>query len=69
MRHKSNIRICRKIAAKDSMNLGDRVYLPISVKDLHPKKQEKKCHFNSEEQNFVKSLVIYKVLKSYIFHY
>lgn len=43
------------------MNLGERVYLPITVKELPSNKEE--GHFNPEEVNFVRSLELYKVLK------
>ncbi|KAL3730419.1 hypothetical protein ACJRO7_027437 [Eucalyptus globulus] len=48
----------KRVAAKDSINLGDRIYLPISVKELPSKKQE--CRCNSEEVNFVRGIVLHK---------
>ncbi|KAK4752147.1 hypothetical protein SAY87_020945 [Trapa incisa] len=48
----------KRIAAKDPMNVGDRVYLPITVKDLPSHKEE--GHFNLEEVNFVRGLELYK---------
>lgn len=48
-----------KVAAKDSMNLGDRIFLPITVKELPIEKKELLC--NEEEVNFIRSLELYKV--------
>ena len=51
------------------MNLGDRIFLPISVKEFpsekEKQKQEKSC--NEEEANFIQSLVLYKVILKTIF--
>ena len=44
------------------MNVGDRIFLPITVQQEVPfEKQE--CHCNEEEVNFIHSLVLYKVFK------
>ncbi|GMN37755.1 hypothetical protein TIFTF001_007076 [Ficus carica] len=48
----------RRVAAKDSMNLGDRIFLPITVKVLPLEKKE--CFYNEEEVNFIRSLELYK---------
>jgi hypothetical protein len=49
-----------KVAAKDSIDVGDRICLPITVREFPLEKQD--CHCNEEEVNFVRSLVLYKVL-------
>ncbi|PON58067.1 Pseudouridine synthase [Trema orientale] len=48
----------KRVAAKDSMNLGDRIFLPITVKELPVEKKELLC--NEEEVNFIRSLELYK---------
>lgn len=48
------------MAAKDSMDVGDRIFLPISVKVLPAVKQD--CHCNEEEINFIRGLELYKVI-------
>jgi hypothetical protein len=48
------------VAAKDSMDVGDRIFLPISVKVLPAVKQD--CHCNEEEINFIRGLELYKVI-------
>lgn len=48
------------MAAKDSMNLGDRIYLPITVQETPIDKKE--CHCNEDEASFIRSLEMYKVL-------
>lgn len=50
------------MAAKDSMNDGDRIFLPITVKQEVPSEKQK-LYCNEEEVNFIRSLVLYKVLK------
>lgn len=54
------ISIFLKVAAKDSMNLGDRICLPITVKEFPDDKQEE-GHCSEEEINFIRSLVLHKV--------
>lgn len=49
-----------KVAAKDSMNVGDRIFLPITVQVQPSEKQE--CDCNEEEVNFIRSLEFYKVI-------
>jgi len=56
------------VAAKESLNVGDRIYLPLSVDNDTPqtppaKKESFQC--SDEERKFVCSLVLYKVLKLY----
>ncbi|GAV62308.1 PseudoU_synth_2 domain-containing protein [Cephalotus follicularis] len=48
----------KRVAAKDLLNLGDQIFLPISVQELPSEKQE--CHCCEEEVNFVRSLELYK---------
>ncbi|XP_034679924.1 RNA pseudouridine synthase 4, mitochondrial [Vitis riparia] len=48
----------KRVAAKDLMNLGDRILLPITVEELPSEKHEYHC--NDEEINFVHSLELYK---------
>lgn len=49
-----------KVAAKDSMNNGDRIFLPVTVQEFPVENHN--CHCNEEEVNFIRSLVLYKVL-------
>lgn len=53
------------MAAKDSMNLGDRIFLPITVKDFSSTKED--LCFSREELEFVRGLEIYKVLNLSLF--
>ncbi|XP_011001172.1 PREDICTED: RNA pseudouridine synthase 4, mitochondrial isoform X1 [Populus euphratica] len=48
----------KRVAAKDSMDVGDRIFLPISVKALPAEKQD--CHCSEEETNFIRGLELYK---------
>ncbi|KAF8404948.1 hypothetical protein HHK36_009843 [Tetracentron sinense] len=48
----------KRVAAKDSMNSGDRIFLPITVQELPAEKHE--CHCNEDEINYIHSLVLYK---------
>ncbi|KAL6270508.1 hypothetical protein ACE6H2_027419 [Prunus campanulata] len=55
----------KRVAAKDSMNVGDRIHLPISVQEFPNDKQElpndkKECHCSEEEVTFIRSLELYK---------
>ncbi|KAF9675859.1 hypothetical protein SADUNF_Sadunf09G0077300 [Salix dunnii] len=47
-----------RVAAKDSMDVGDRIFLPISVKVLPSSKQD--CHCSEEEINFIRGLELFK---------
>ncbi|KAL6211728.1 hypothetical protein ACLB2K_016951 [Fragaria x ananassa] len=49
----------KRVGAKDSMNLGDRICLPISVKEFPDHKPEE-GHCSEEEAEFIRSLVLYK---------
>ncbi|ESQ47954.1 hypothetical protein EUTSA_v10020633mg [Eutrema salsugineum] len=51
----------KRVAAKESLNLGDRIYLPLSVNNdaPPPAKKESFC-CSEEERKFVCSLVLYK---------
>lgn len=48
----------KRVAAKDSMNNGDRIFLPVTVHEFPVEKHN--CHCNEEEVNFIRSLVLYK---------
>ncbi|KAK2985839.1 hypothetical protein RJ640_018705 [Escallonia rubra] len=48
----------RRVAAKDSMELGDRIFLPITVQASPSEKAE--CVCNEEELKFLYSLELYK---------
>ncbi|KAG6761362.1 hypothetical protein POTOM_034577 [Populus tomentosa] len=48
----------KRVAAKDSMDVGDRIFLPISVKALPAEKQD--CHCSEEEINFIRGFELYK---------
>lgn len=55
----------KRVAAKDSMNVGDRIHLPISVQEFPNDKQElpndkKECRCSEEEVTFIRSLELYK---------
>ncbi|CAH8261056.1 unnamed protein product [Arabidopsis lyrata] len=53
----------KRVAAKESLNVGDRIYLPLSVdNDTPPTPPAKKESFqcSEEERKFVCSLVLYK---------
>ncbi|XP_061354496.1 RNA pseudouridine synthase 4, mitochondrial [Gastrolobium bilobum] len=48
----------KRVAAKDTLNSGDRIFLPQSVKEIPRQKPD--CHVTAKEINFIRSLVIYK---------
>lgn len=48
------------MAAKDLLDVGDRIFLPITVQALPSEKQQ--CSYNEEEINFIRSLLLYKVI-------
>ncbi|KAM7474714.1 hypothetical protein LguiB_021957 [Lonicera macranthoides] len=48
----------RQVSAKDTMELGDRIFLPITVQELPSEKAE--CLCNAEELKFLHSLELYK---------
>ncbi|CAH2053305.1 unnamed protein product [Thlaspi arvense] len=52
----------KRVSAKEPLNLGDRIYLPISVDNDAPPQPAKKESFrcSEEERKFVCSLVLYK---------
>ncbi|KAL1218071.1 RNA pseudouridine synthase 4 [Cardamine amara subsp. amara] len=52
----------KRVAAKESLNVGDRIYLPLSVDNDMPPPPAKKESFrcSEEERKFVCSLVLYK---------
>lgn len=49
-----------KVAAKDSLKLGDRIFLPITIQEFPTEKQD--CPCTDEELNYIRSLELYKVL-------
>lgn len=49
-----------KVGAKDPLYIGDRIFLPSSVREFPEEKQEHVC--TNEELNFIQSLELYKVL-------
>lgn len=49
-----------KVAAKYSLNLGDRIFLPISIQESPSRKE--KCPCTEEEVKFIQSLELYKVI-------
>ncbi|OVA02051.1 Pseudouridine synthase [Macleaya cordata] len=60
----------RRVSAKDAMNSGDRILLPVSVQELRTEKQESKCSdlpsekqeykCNDDELTYMHSLELYK---------
>lgn len=54
------------MGAKDAMQYGDKIYLPNTVQELSFEKTENtekiEYRYNEEEQKFVQSLELYKVL-------
>ncbi|GAA0166688.1 RNA processing factor [Lithospermum erythrorhizon] len=48
-----------RVAAKDSLEVGDRIFLPISVQKILPL-EPKVLVFNDEEMKFIRSLLLYK---------
>ncbi|PSS19237.1 RNA pseudouridine synthase [Actinidia chinensis var. chinensis] len=48
----------RRVGAKDSMKLGDQIFLPITVEEVPSERTE--CFCNEEEINFLSSLELYK---------
>lgn len=49
----------KKVGAKDTLNSGDRIFLPDSVKET-PAAAKHECHVTAKEINFIRGLVIYK---------
>lgn len=58
------------MGAKDAMQYGDRIFLPNTVQELHSEKTERtekiESRYNEEEQKFLQSLELYKVLMHFI---
>ncbi|KAH1120351.1 hypothetical protein J1N35_003511 [Gossypium stocksii] len=48
----------KRVGAKDSLNVGDKIFLPISVHEVPEEKHEHDC--TDEESNFIRSLELYK---------
>ncbi|CAN4107757.1 unnamed protein product [Withania somnifera] len=49
----------KRVSAKESMNIGDRIFLPITVQKF-PSEKVVDCPSNEEERKFVHSLELYK---------
>ncbi|KAJ4841952.1 hypothetical protein Tsubulata_025671 [Turnera subulata] len=50
----------KRVAAKDSMNVGDKIFLPSSVTVNVSPVEELECHCSEEEVTFIRSLELYK---------
>ncbi|KNA07729.1 hypothetical protein SOVF_168390 [Spinacia oleracea] len=50
----------KRVGAKDSMNKGERIFLPISVQGSSPVKKQPKYECSEAEMNFIRSLELYK---------
>ncbi|KAK6241124.1 hypothetical protein SCA6_006513 [Theobroma cacao] len=48
----------KRVGAKDALNIGDRIFLPFSVREFREEKQESGC--TEEELNFIRGLELYK---------
>ncbi|KAK4258803.1 hypothetical protein QN277_005211 [Acacia crassicarpa] len=48
----------KRVTAKDTLNLGDRIFLPVSVKETPQEKHE--SGITAAEVNFIQSLVLHK---------
>ncbi|XP_044481054.1 RNA pseudouridine synthase 4, mitochondrial-like isoform X1 [Mangifera indica] len=48
----------KRVAAKDSLKLGDRIFLPITIQEFPTEKQD--CPCTDEELNYIRSLELYK---------
>lgn len=55
--HEQEIKL-KRVAAKDSLKLGDRIFLPISIQESPSRKE--KCPCTEEEVGFIQSLELYK---------
>lgn len=53
-----------KVAAKEALNVGDRIYLPLSVDSDAPPAKKESFRCSEEEGKFICSLVLYKVLNT-----
>ncbi|XP_043712837.1 RNA pseudouridine synthase 4, mitochondrial [Telopea speciosissima] len=51
----------RRVSAKDALNAGDRIFLPITVQELATETTEKhECLCSEDEINYIRSLELYK---------
>ncbi len=50
------------MAAKDLLDVGDRIVLPITVQALPFESEKQQYSYNEEEINFIRSLELYKVI-------
>ncbi|TKY71262.1 RNA pseudouridine synthase 4 [Spatholobus suberectus] len=50
----------KRVTAKDTLNTGDRILLPQSVKEKETPTHKHHSHLTPDETNFIRSLVIYK---------
>ncbi|XP_058007465.1 RNA pseudouridine synthase 4, mitochondrial isoform X2 [Hevea brasiliensis] len=50
----------KRVAAKDLLDVGDRIVLPITVQALPFESEKQQYSYNEEEINFIRSLELYK---------
>ncbi|KAJ0077401.1 hypothetical protein Patl1_35420 [Pistacia atlantica] len=48
----------KRVTAKDSLNTGDRIFLPITIQEFPTEKKD--CPCTEEEVNYIRSLELYK---------
>ncbi|XP_054776828.1 RNA pseudouridine synthase 4, mitochondrial [Prosopis cineraria] len=58
METQENKQRLKRVTAKDTLNLGDKIFLPVSVKETSQEKHE--SGITAAEVNFIHSLVLYK---------
>ncbi|KAE9448473.1 hypothetical protein C3L33_19636, partial [Rhododendron williamsianum] len=49
-----------RVAAKDPMNVGDQIFLPITVQEFPSEIEKPECFYDEEEMEFLRSLELYK---------
>ncbi|XP_058217061.1 RNA pseudouridine synthase 4, mitochondrial [Rhododendron vialii] len=49
-----------RVAAKDQMNVGDQIFLPITVQEFPSETGKPECFCDEEEMEFLRSLELYK---------
>ncbi|KAM7250467.1 hypothetical protein ACFE04_022350 [Oxalis oulophora] len=50
----------KRVSAKDSLSMGDQIFLPITVHQQSSHSEKKPSRCNKEEEKFIHSLVLYK---------